>query len=64
MTAACCFHWVADHTNVYSGLWLLYSASKMFLLPVPVALYTLTRHFGGRESRVAAPSALFRRPLR
>jgi hypothetical protein len=50
--------WVADHTKVYSGLWLLYFASQMFLLPVPLALYTLTRHFGGWGSGVAAPCAV------
>jgi hypothetical protein len=50
--------WVADHTNVYSGLWLLYFASQMFLLPVPLALYTLTRHFGGWGSGVAGPCAV------
>ncbi len=50
--------WVADHTNVYSGLWLLYFASQVFLLPVPLALYTLIRHFGGWVSGVAAPCAV------
>jgi hypothetical protein len=50
--------WVADHTNIYGGLWLLYFASQMFLLPVPLALYTLTRHLGGWGGGVAAPCAV------
>ncbi len=33
--------WVAEHAGLYRGLWLLYFASQVFLLPVPLALYTL-----------------------
>jgi hypothetical protein len=48
--------WVADHTNVHSGMWLLYFASQLFLLPVPLALYTLkgTLVRGDRESQPRA----------
>ena len=50
--------WVADHTGLYRGLWLLYFASQLFLLPVPVALYALSRRDYGRESGIAAPCAV------
>ena len=50
--------WVADHAGLYRGLWLLYFASQLFLLPVPLALYTLTRHHDGRGSGIAAPCAV------
>jgi hypothetical protein len=50
--------WVADHAGLYRGLWLLYFASQLFLLPVPLALYALTRHHDGRGSGIAAPCAV------
>jgi uncharacterized protein DUF4386 len=50
--------WVADHACLYRGLWLLYFASQVFLLPVPLALYALVRRDDGRRSGLAAPFAL------
>jgi hypothetical protein len=50
--------WVADHTGLYRGLWLLYFASQLFLLPVPLALYALTRRDDSRGSGIAAPCAV------
>lgn len=54
--------WVADHAGLYRGLWLLYFASQVFLLPVPLALYTLIghaeRHDDARGSGIAAPCAV------
>ena len=50
--------WVADHTGLYRGLWLLYFASQVFLLPVPLALYTLIRRDDARGSGIAAPCAV------
>lgn len=50
--------WVADHAGLYRGLWLLYFASQMFLLPVPLALYALIRHDDGRGFGIAAPCAV------
>jgi len=49
--------WVADHADLYRGLWLLYFASQVFLLPVPLALYTLIRH-DGPGAGIAAPCAV------
>ena len=50
--------WLADHTGLYRGLWLLYFASQMFLLPVPLALYALVRRDDGRRSGIVAPCAV------
>ena len=50
--------WIAEHTGLYGGLWLLYFASQVFLLPVPLALYALTRRDNGRVSGIAAPCAV------
>lgn len=50
--------WVADHASLYRGLWLLYFASQVFLLPVPLALYALVRRDDGRRSGIAAPCAV------
>ncbi len=50
--------WVADHTGLYRGLWLLYFASQAFLLPVPLALYALIRGGDGRGFGIAAPCAV------
>ena len=50
--------WVADHAGLYRGLWLLYFASQVFLLPVPLALYALVRRDDGRGSGFAAPFAV------
>ena len=50
--------WVADHAGLYRGLWLLYFASQMFLLPVPLALYALIRHDASRGFGIAAPCAV------
>ena len=47
--------WVADHVGLYDGLWLLYFASQVFLLPLPLALYALlVRRDDGQESGIAA----------
>lgn len=51
--------WVADHAGLYRGLWLLYFASQVVLLPVPLALYTLIRQEDdARGSGIAAPCAV------
>ena len=52
--------WVADRPGLYRGLWLLYFASQVFLLPVPLALYALAlvRCDDGRGDGIAAPLAL------
>jgi len=50
--------WVADHAGLYRGLWLLYFASQLFLLPVPLALYALVRRDDGRGDSIAAPCAV------
>src|SRR3712207_7039642 len=50
--------WVAEHAGLYRGLWLLYFASQVFLLPVPLALYTLIRQEDARGSGIAAPCAV------
>ena len=50
--------WVADHPGLYRGLWLLYFASQVFLLPVPLALYALVRRDDGRGDGIAAPCAV------
>ena len=50
--------WVADHAGLYRGLWLLYFASQLFLLPVPLALDALTGQDAGRGFGIAAPCAL------
>ena len=50
--------WVADHVGLYRGLWLLYFASQVFLLPVPLALYALVRRDDGRGDGIAAPCAV------
>ncbi len=50
--------WVADHASLYRGLWLVYFASQLFLLPVPVALYALIRHGDERGSWIAAACAV------
>ncbi len=49
--------WVAAHADLYRGLWLLYFASQVFLLPVPLALYILVRH-DGPGAGIAAPCAV------
>lgn len=49
--------WVAVHADLYRGLWLLYFASQVFLLPVPLALYILVRH-DGPGAGIAAPCAV------
>ena len=51
--------WVADHPGLYCGLWLLYFASQVFLLPVPLALYALVRRDDDcRASGIAAACAV------
>jgi hypothetical protein len=50
--------WVADHAGLYRGLWLLYFASQLFLLPVPLALYALTGQDAARGFGIAAPCAV------
>ena len=50
--------WVADHAGLYRGLWLLYFASQVFLLPVPLALYTLIGQEDARGCGIAAPCAV------
>lgn len=50
--------WVADHAGLYRGLWLLYFASQVFLLPVPLALYALVRRDDGRGEGIAASCAV------
>src|SRR5918998_6731079 len=50
--------WVAAHADLYRGLWLLYFASQVFLLPVPLALYALVRRDDGRGDGIAAPCAV------
>ncbi len=46
--------WVARHNGSYLGLWWIYLASQLCLLPVPVALHHRFQHVGSALSLVGA----------
>jgi hypothetical protein len=51
--------WVAAHSGLYQGLWLLYFVSQVFLLPVPLLACRWVAFKRGAPSRTAEVAAVF-----